>query len=136
MSNKEIKIWSWAPTNWPTDRRSQYNLTLNLHHCTANYRPVLLSKRAPTPTNLQLSKNDQRENEKNWLRVPDRCLTPRRTVRLTVGGNVTWLWIWSKLEWAVKHTGSKSQDKKPSFATIRKYALLHALHDHDMFRPS
>jgi hypothetical protein len=28
-------------TNWPTDRRSQYNLKLNLRHCTANYRPVL-----------------------------------------------------------------------------------------------
>jgi hypothetical protein len=34
-------------TNWPTDRLSQYNLKLNLRHCTANYRPVLSSERAP-----------------------------------------------------------------------------------------
>jgi hypothetical protein len=33
--------------DWPTDRRSQYNLKLNLRHCTANYRPVLSSERAP-----------------------------------------------------------------------------------------
>jgi hypothetical protein len=31
--------------NWLTDRQSQYNL--NLRHCTANYRPVLSSERAP-----------------------------------------------------------------------------------------
>jgi hypothetical protein len=40
----------WGPgnkTNWPTDRRSQCNLKLNLRHCTANYRPVLASERAP-----------------------------------------------------------------------------------------
>jgi hypothetical protein len=34
-------------TNWPTDRRSQCNLNLNMCHCTANYRPVLSSERAP-----------------------------------------------------------------------------------------
>jgi hypothetical protein len=33
-------------TNWPTDRRSQCNLKLNLRHCTANYGPVLSSERA------------------------------------------------------------------------------------------
>jgi hypothetical protein len=33
-------------TNWPTDRRSQCNLKLNLRHCTANYRPVFSSERA------------------------------------------------------------------------------------------
>jgi hypothetical protein len=51
-------------TNWPTDRRSQCSLKLNLRHCTANYRPVLSSERAPYKT-------------------------PRRTGRLTVGRNVT-----------------------------------------------
>jgi hypothetical protein len=34
-------------TNWLTDRRSQFNLNWNLRHCTANYRPVLSSERAP-----------------------------------------------------------------------------------------
>jgi FlaG/FlaF family flagellin (archaellin) len=36
----------WGPgtkTNFPTDRRWQYNLKLNLRHCTANYRPVLFN---------------------------------------------------------------------------------------------
>jgi hypothetical protein len=39
----------WGPgtkANWSTDRRSQYNLKLNLRHCTANYRLVLSSERA------------------------------------------------------------------------------------------
>jgi hypothetical protein len=47
---------NWGPstkTNWPTDRRSQYNLKLNLCHCTANYRPVLSSERAPYMKNKE-----------------------------------------------------------------------------------
>jgi hypothetical protein len=28
----------YTKTNWPTDRQSQYNLKLNLCHCTASYR--------------------------------------------------------------------------------------------------
>jgi hypothetical protein len=43
----------------------------------------------PTSTNLQLSKNNQREKGKNWSGVPDGCLIPRRTGRLTVGRNIT-----------------------------------------------
>jgi hypothetical protein len=38
---------SGTKTNWPTDRRSQCNLKLKLRHCTANYRPVFSSERAP-----------------------------------------------------------------------------------------
>jgi hypothetical protein len=34
-------------------------------------------------------KNNQRENGENWSRVPDGCLTPGRTGRLTVGRNLT-----------------------------------------------
>jgi hypothetical protein len=81
----------WVPgtkTNWPTDRRSQYNLKLNLRHCTANYKPSHQRGR-PTSTNTQLSKNNQREKGKNWSRVQDGCLTPRRTGRPTVGRNIT-----------------------------------------------
>jgi transposase len=51
LSNKELKIkLKWGPEtkmNWPTDRRVLYNLKFNLRHCTANYRPVLSSERAP-----------------------------------------------------------------------------------------
>jgi hypothetical protein len=53
LSNKEIKIWSGTKMNWPTDRRSQYNFKLNLHHCTVNYRPVLSSERAPYMKNKE-----------------------------------------------------------------------------------
>jgi hypothetical protein len=38
---------------WPTDHRSQCNLKLNLRHCTANYRPVLSSERAPYMKNKE-----------------------------------------------------------------------------------
>jgi hypothetical protein len=31
----------------------------------------------------------KREKRKNWLRVPDGCLTSRQTGRLTVGRNIT-----------------------------------------------
>jgi hypothetical protein len=44
----------------------------------------------PTSTNRNcLKKNNQKENGKNWSRVPDECLTPGRTGRLTVGRNIT-----------------------------------------------
>jgi hypothetical protein len=42
----------WRPgnkTNWPT----QYNLKLNLRHCTTNYGPVLSSERAPYMKNKE-----------------------------------------------------------------------------------
>jgi hypothetical protein len=39
-------------------------------------------------TNPQLSKDNLKEKE-NWSLVPDECLTPRRTVRLTDRHNVT-----------------------------------------------
>jgi hypothetical protein len=38
----------WGPStkmNWPRDHWSQYNL--NLHHCTANYTPILSTERVP-----------------------------------------------------------------------------------------
>jgi hypothetical protein len=50
--------------------------------CTANYRPVNINK-------PKLSKNNQRENGKNWSWVPDECLTPGRTGRLTAGRKIT-----------------------------------------------
>jgi hypothetical protein len=44
----------------------------------------------PTSTNPKLSKkNNQRQNAKNWSRIPDGCLTPRRTGQLAVGRNVS-----------------------------------------------
>jgi hypothetical protein len=47
----------------------------------------------PTSTNLQMSKNNQRE-EKNWPRVPDWCLIPGQMGRLSVGHNITLTLTW------------------------------------------
>jgi hypothetical protein len=42
--------------------------------------PTSHQRGRPTSTNSKLSKNNQRENGKNWSRVPDECLIPRLTV--------------------------------------------------------
>jgi hypothetical protein len=55
-------------TNWPTDRRSQCNLKLKLRHCTANYRPVLSSERAPY---MKYKESNCHSNECNiWSQAP------------------------------------------------------------------
>jgi hypothetical protein len=51
--------------------------------------PTSRQRGRPTSTNPQLSKSILREKGEKWSRVPDGCLTPRRTGRLTVGRNVT-----------------------------------------------
>jgi hypothetical protein len=51
--------------------------------------PTSRQRGCPTSTNLQLSKTNQREKGKNWPLVPDGCLTPGQTGRLTVGHNIT-----------------------------------------------
>jgi hypothetical protein len=57
--------------------------------------PSSRQRGCPTSTSPQLSKNNQREKGKNWSRVSDRCLTPRRTGRLTVGRNITLTLTWA-----------------------------------------
>jgi hypothetical protein len=49
----------------------------------------LVKEGAPHQQTRNCLKNNPRENGKIWSRVPDECLTPRRTGRLTVGRNVT-----------------------------------------------
>jgi hypothetical protein len=51
--------------------------------------PTSHQRGRPTSSNPQLSKSNQREKGKNWLRVSDGCLTPGRTGRLAVGRNIT-----------------------------------------------
>jgi hypothetical protein len=53
---------------------------------------LLVREGAPHQQTRKCLKNNQRENGKNWSRVPDECLTPRQTGRLTVGRNVTLTW--------------------------------------------
>jgi hypothetical protein len=62
---------------------SQAGLRWRGTKATVNYRPNLSSVRA-----LQNNKPE------NWSRVPDGCLTPGRTGRLTVGRNLTSTSIW------------------------------------------
>jgi hypothetical protein len=52
-------------------------------------QPTSRQRGRRTSTNPQLSKNTQRKKGKNWLLVPNGCLTPRRTGRLTVNRNIT-----------------------------------------------
>jgi hypothetical protein len=48
------------------------------------------SERAPHINKPEtVKKNNQRENGKNWSRVPGGCLISRRTSRQTVGRNIT-----------------------------------------------
>jgi hypothetical protein len=54
--------WPGTKTNWPTDRRSQCNLKLNMHHCTANYRPALSSERAPYMKNRESNSHSNKCN--------------------------------------------------------------------------
>jgi hypothetical protein len=56
---------------------------------TVNYRPVLSSERALQTNKPETCLKKISRRKKNWSRVPDRCLTPRRTGQLTVGRNVT-----------------------------------------------
>jgi hypothetical protein len=56
-------------------------------------------QRGPHQQTRNCLKNNQRENGKNWSRVPDGCLTPRRTGRLTVGHNIT---LALTLTWSVE----------------------------------
>jgi hypothetical protein len=51
--------------------------------------PTSRQRGRPTSTNPQLSKNTWREKGKNWSRVADGCLTPRKTSPLTVGHSIT-----------------------------------------------
>jgi hypothetical protein len=81
-----------GPTGGPAPRRTGEQTVGRNITCVIALQSTDPSSRQrghPTPTNPQLSKNDQREKGKNWSRVPDGCLTPRRTGRLTVGRNVT-----------------------------------------------
>jgi hypothetical protein len=50
---------------------------------------LLVREGAPHQQTRNCLKNNQRENGKNWPWVPDGCLTPGRTGRLTVGRNIT-----------------------------------------------
>jgi hypothetical protein len=72
-------------TNRPTYRRSQYNL--NLRDCTANYRPVFSSERAPC-----MKKKEGSNCHYIWSSARKGGPTPRRTDRLTLGRNILVTW--------------------------------------------
>jgi hypothetical protein len=87
------KLKSGYEPNWgPTSRRNgrqtvSRNVTWTWTSTIALQitDPASRQRGLSTPTNPQLSKNDQREKGRNCTRVPDGCLTPSRTGRLTVG---------------------------------------------------
>jgi hypothetical protein len=73
----------------PVGLRSEKGCTGDARQKLKSTDPTARQRGHPTSTNPKLSKNNQRENGKNWSRVLDGCLTPGRTGRLTVGRNVT-----------------------------------------------
>jgi hypothetical protein len=56
---------------------------------TEKYRPDFSSEREPHINKPETVKNNHRQNEKNWSRVPGECLIPRQTGRQTVSRTVT-----------------------------------------------
>jgi hypothetical protein len=73
----------------PVGLRSEKGCAGDAHQRLKSTDPTSRQRGRPTSTNPKLSKNIQRENGKNWSRVPDGCLTPGRIGRLTVGRNIT-----------------------------------------------
>jgi hypothetical protein len=64
-------------------------LYLENDHTLKTTDPTSHQRGCPTSANPPLSKNNQREKGKNWSPVPDGCLTPRQTGRLTISHNIT-----------------------------------------------
>jgi hypothetical protein len=62
---------------------------------------LLVREGAPHQQTRNWLKNYQRENGKNWSRVPNGCLTPRRTGRLTVSRNII---LTLTLTFSVRHS--------------------------------
>jgi hypothetical protein len=74
----------------PMGLRSEKGCAGDARQKTEKYRPDFSSDRAPHINKPEtVKKNTQRENGKNWSRVPGGCLIPRRTGRQTVGRNIT-----------------------------------------------
>jgi hypothetical protein len=73
----------------PVGLRSEKGCTGDAQQKTDEVQTRLLVREgAPHQQTRNCLKHNQGENGKNWSRVPDGCLTPRRTGRLTVGRNV------------------------------------------------
>jgi hypothetical protein len=73
----------------PVGLRSEKGCAGNARQKLKTTDPTSRQRGCPTSTNPKLSKNSQREKGENWSRVPDGCLTPGWTGRLTVGCNIT-----------------------------------------------
>jgi hypothetical protein len=76
QTNRILKSGHWphrgleTKTNCPTDRRSEYNLNLNLSDCTANCRPVLSSERAHYMKRKESTCNCYSKKCKIWSSAP------------------------------------------------------------------
>jgi hypothetical protein len=73
----------------PVGLRSQKGCAGDSRQKLKTIDPTFRQRGRPTSVNPQLSKNNQKENGKNWSRGPDVRLTPRQTDRLTDGRNMT-----------------------------------------------
>jgi hypothetical protein len=85
LKNRDTKIWSWVP--WDSGLKGAV-LTMSDKNWKLQTR-LLVREGAPHQHLRKCLKIIKERKEKNWSRVPDGCLTPRQTGRLTVGRNVT-----------------------------------------------
>jgi hypothetical protein len=82
--SRGTELWEMLRWRWPAKKLETTD-------------PTSRQRGRPTSTNRQLSKNNEREKGRNWSLVPDGCLTPRQTGRLTVGRSITLtLWLLSE----------------------------------------
>jgi hypothetical protein len=90
LKNRDNELCLWVP--WDSDLRKT-PLAMPGKNWKI-YTRLLVREGAPHKQTWNCLKNNQRQNGKNCSRVPDECLIPRRTGRLTVGRNVTLTLIW------------------------------------------
>jgi hypothetical protein len=73
----------------PVALRSEKGCAGDIRQKLKSTDPTSRQRGGPTSTNPNCLKNNQTENGTNWSWVPDGCLTPGRTGRLTVGSSIT-----------------------------------------------
>jgi hypothetical protein len=109
----------WRPctnTNWSTDRRSQCDLKLSLRYCTANYRPVLSSERAPYMRNKESNSHSNKCNI--WSLAPKGA---RHQHELADWPSVI---MWLRLQlWFSLLANCKRLSSLENFSTLKKEAI-------------
>jgi hypothetical protein len=84
VGGPELKQWNTSPAGLKTEKDCAGEAQQQLKTAGATSR----QRGCPTLTNPQLTRNHFKK-EKNWLRIPDGCLTPGQTGLLPVSRKLT-----------------------------------------------